>query len=34
MNSINLYRYDGRSLHGMFMDQNDHYWAVGLQLMF
>ena len=34
MNSLNLYRYDGRSLHGMFMDQNDHYWAVGLQMMF
>ena len=34
MNSVNLYRYDGRSLHGMFMDQNDHYWAIGLQMMF
>lgn len=33
-NSLNLYRYDGRSVHGMMMDQNDHYWAIGLQMVF
>lgn len=33
-NSLNLYRYDGRSVHGMMMEQNDHYWAIGLQLVF
>ncbi|MBU3742269.1 MAG: hypothetical protein FGM24_08290 [Candidatus Kapabacteria bacterium] len=33
-NSVNLYRYDGRSLHGMMMEQDDHYWAIGLQMVF
>jgi len=32
-NSLNLYRYDGRSLHGMMMEQSDHYWAIGLQIV-
>lgn len=29
---IFLYRYDGRSIHGMFADQRDSYWAVGVRL--
>lgn len=32
--SLNVYRYDGRSIHGMFADTQDHYWAVGLQMVF
>ncbi|MFM8771694.1 MAG: hypothetical protein ACKOE4_06700 [Candidatus Kapaibacterium sp.] len=27
-----IYRYDGRSIHGMFPTQQDHYWAVGVRL--
>jgi hypothetical protein len=27
-----LYRYDGRSIHGMFADQRDSYWAIGIRL--
>jgi hypothetical protein len=34
VSSVNLYRYDGRSVHGMFADLDDHYWAVGFQLVF
>lgn len=29
---IFLYRYEGRSIHGMFADQRDSYWAVGVRL--
>jgi len=27
-----VYRYDGRSIHGMFSDQRDSYWAIGVRL--
>lgn len=27
-----IYRYDGRSIHGMFPAEQDHYWAVGVRL--
>lgn len=27
-----IYRYDGRSIHGMFPTQQDHYWAIGVRL--
>ena len=27
-----IYRYDGRSIHGMFPTEQDHYWALGIRL--
>lgn len=27
-----LYRYDGRSIHGMLASTQDHYWAIGVRL--
>ena len=27
-----LYRYDGRSIHGMLAQSQDHYWAIGVRL--
>ncbi|MBU3698507.1 MAG: hypothetical protein FGM33_00650 [Candidatus Kapabacteria bacterium] len=29
---IFLYRYDGRSIHGMFAGRRDSYWALGIRL--
>jgi|NOAtaT_7_FD_contig_91_84932_length_11883_multi_5_in_0_out_0_5 hypothetical protein len=29
---IFLYRYEGRSIHGMLADQRDSYWAIGVRL--
>lgn len=28
-----VYRYDGRSIHGLYADQYDAYWAVGVQAL-
>lgn len=30
--TVSLLRYDGRSVHGMFAAQNDHYWALAVQI--
>jgi len=31
---LDVYRYDGRSIHGMFADLTDHYWGIGASVMF
>lgn len=31
---FDIYRYDGRSIHGMFADLSDHYWGIGASVMF
>ncbi len=31
---LDLYRYDGRSIHGMFADLSDHYWGIGASVTF
>jgi hypothetical protein len=30
--SISIMRYDGRSVHGMFANRFDHYWALAIQV--